>query len=245
MFIENIVLKKLFDTKRELEKKYPYIQLVLATKEKSYWETAEGVIVAIDSKTNIEVPTDKLKYELFVISQGRREKILVDNFKAYDCVQRLLETDIYSVCNHLMFENLVAMSKYMQTEKVTRLLHDICLNPVQCKDLENHLKQLVFALELEVDKKLNQNNYLEAIEIVQCNLNLIGELSKHVSDVLIKDVLDYAKQALRELEKENEFIKTVELANSICLYLKKVDEKRGIEDSKYENYKGVQYVEED
>ncbi|OTX80327.1 hypothetical protein BK719_00430, partial [Bacillus thuringiensis serovar novosibirsk] len=72
MSIENIVLKKLFETKKELEKKYPYIQLVVATKEKSYWETAEGVIVAIDSKTNIEIPTDKLKYELFVLSQNRR-----------------------------------------------------------------------------------------------------------------------------------------------------------------------------
>ena len=133
MSIENIVLKKLFETKKELEKKYPYIQLVVATKEKSYWETAEGVIVAIDSKTNIEIPTDKLKYELFVLSQNRREKILVDNFKAYDFVQRLIETDIYSVCNHLMFENLVATGKYMQTEKVTRLLLDICLNPIHLK----------------------------------------------------------------------------------------------------------------
>ncbi|MRB31008.1 hypothetical protein GH891_31080 [Bacillus thuringiensis] len=245
MSIENIVLKKLFETKKELEKKYPYIQLVVATKEKSYWETAEGVIVAIDSKTNIEIPTDKLKYELFVLSQNRREKILVYNFKAYDFVQRLIETDIYSVCNHLMFENLVATGKYMQTEKVTRLLLDICLNPIHLKNVENHLKQLVFALEVEADKELNQNNYLEAVEIVQCNLNLIGELSKHVSDVLVQDVLDYAKQVLRELEKENEFIKSIELTNSICLYLKKVDEQRGIEDSKYENYKGVQYYEED
>ena len=104
---------------------------------------------------------------------------------------------------------------------------------------------MVFALEVEADKELNQNNYLEAVEIVQCNLNLIGELSKHVSDVLVQDVLDYAKQVLRELEKENEFIKSIELTNSICLYLKKVDEQRGIEDSKYENYKGVQYYEED
>ncbi|OTX79882.1 hypothetical protein BK719_00435, partial [Bacillus thuringiensis serovar novosibirsk] len=173
------------------------------------------------------------------------EKILVDNFKAYDFVQRLIETDIYSVCNHLMFENLVATGKYMQTEKVTRLLLDICLNPIHLKNVENHLKQLVFALEVEADKELNQNNYLEAVEIVQCNLNLIGELSKHVSDVLVQDVLDYAKQVLRELEKENEFIKSIELTNSICLYLKKVDEQRGIEDSKYENYKGVQYYEED
>ena len=57
--------------------------------------------------------------------------------------------------------------------------------------------------------------------------------------------LEKLKERISELEKENEFIKSIELTNRICLYLKKVDEQRGIEDSKYENYKGVQYYEED